>query len=189
MSMGQDELIASLQSQAEERIASLWEEARMKAREMREEKEKNLARMRVERETHRLEAADGEARDLLREADAEVRDGKLQAETAASARLFRTAVSLLASLREGGYEATFRALVEELPSFPWSMVKVNPVDADLARALFPDADIVVDESIRGGLETGDRDDRVRVVNTFEGRLESAWEDLLPLMLADAEAPS
>lgn len=185
--MGQDELIASLRREAGERIVSLWEEARVRAGAIRKEKEDKLSRMREEMATSRQGAADEEAQTLLRQADAEIRAWKLRSEEEISTRLHHTAVNLLKSLRDDKYEETFRSLAAELPSFQWTTVRVRPTDVDLARSLFPDADIIGEERILGGLEAGNDRDRVRVVNTFGKRLERAWEELLPLLLNDVEA--
>jgi V/A-type H+-transporting ATPase subunit E len=48
--------------------------------------------------------------------------------------------------------------------------------------MFPDAEVIADESISGGLDAATAGGRIRVVNTFEKRLERAWPILLPEMI-------
>ena len=185
--MGRDELVAALRRQAEEKIASLWDEARTKALDIRKEREDRLSRLREELAASRRETARIEAEAVLREAEGEIRDRTLQTEREISARLYGIAVGLLPDLRDEDYRKSFRSLSEELPPFQWSTVRVNPADVDDARALFPDADVIGDEGIGGGLEAASDGDRVRIVNTFGKRLEQAWEELLPILLRDVEA--
>ncbi len=185
--MGRDELVAALRRQTEEKIASLREEAQTKARDIRKEREDRLSRLQEELAATRREAARVEAEVVLRQADGEIRDRTLQTEREISERLYRIAVGLLPDLRDENDGKSFRSLSEELPPFQWSTVRVNPADVDDARALFPDADVTGDKAISGGLEAGSDGDRVRIVNTFEKRLERAWEELLPILLRDVEA--
>ena len=185
--MGRDELVAALRLQSEEKIASQWEEARAKTREIRKEREDRLSRLREELAASRREAARDEAETVLRQAEGEIRDRTLRTEREVSERLYRMAIGLLPELRGENDEKSFRSLSEELPPFQWSVVRVNPADVGLARTLFPDADVAGDEHIAGGLEAASDGDRVRIVNTYEKRLERAWEELLPRLLRDVEA--
>jgi len=185
--MGRDELVAALRRQTEEKIASQWEEARAKAREIRKERENRLSRLREELAASRREAARVEAEAVLRQAEGEIRDRTLRTEREVSERLYRIGVGLLPELRGENDEKSFRSLSEELPPFLWSALRVNPADVDLASTLFPDADVTGDERIAGGLDAASDGDRVRVVNTYEKRLERAWEELLPILLRDVEA--
>jgi vacuolar-type H+-ATPase subunit E/Vma4 len=63
-------------------------------------------------------------------------------------------------------------------------VRVHPADIDLARKHLSDAEIVPVETITGGMDAAMEDETVRVINTFEKRLELAWADLLPLLISD-----
>ena len=40
------------------------------------------------------------------------------------------------------------------------------------------------ETITGGMDAETADGAIRVVNTFEKRIERAWADLLPLLIKD-----
>ena len=63
-------------------------------------------------------------------------------------------------------------------------MRVNPEDIELAKAYFPDSEIIPDGNISGGLDVLTGDGRIRVINTFEKRLERAWADMLPELIRD-----
>jgi V/A-type H+-transporting ATPase subunit E len=96
-----------------------------------------------------------------------------------SERLSRLAVSLLTQLREQQYGELFDALVRELPPYAWETVRVNPEDSAMAGRYFPEAEIVPDPHISGGMEVNGDGGRIRIVNTLEKRLERGWPELLP----------
>jgi V/A-type H+-transporting ATPase subunit E len=54
----------------------------------------------------------------------------------------------------------------------------------VARQLFPQAEIVIDEGISGGLVASSADGRITVINTLEKRLERLWPRLVPEILRD-----
>ena len=93
-------------------------------------------------------------------------------------------MSSLPALRKAGYEAVFGKMVQELPALSWKRVQVNPGDVALAGRYFPAAEIVPDPGITGGLDVSTEDGSIRVINTFEKRLERAWSDMLPLLIKD-----
>ena len=78
----------------------------------------------------------------------------------------------------------FSRLVAELPPLSWEKVYVNPSDLALARDLFPDAEVVADGDISGGLEALAENGSIRVINTMEKRLERAWLTILPAIVQD-----
>ena len=77
----------------------------------------------------------------------------------------------------------------ELPERGWQCVRVNPADADAAARRFPGAVVETDPGISGGMEVECEDGRVRISNTLEARLEAAWPDLLPRLIAELETRS
>jgi vacuolar-type H+-ATPase subunit E/Vma4 len=77
----------------------------------------------------------------------------------------------------------FSLLVKELPHMHWKDVRVAPRDVEIAQKHFPDSNCLPDDNISGGLEVMRDDGRVSITNTFEKRLEKAWEDLLPLLIS------
>jgi vacuolar-type H+-ATPase subunit E/Vma4 len=111
---------------------------------------------------------------------------RLSSEESLSARLFRLAESCLPLLRETGYEDVFRRLSLELPPLEWQTVKVHPGDLALTGRFFPGAEIVPDKSISGGMVAEAEESGIRVVNTFEKRLERAWAEMLPKLLEDVK---
>jgi V/A-type H+-transporting ATPase subunit E len=96
-----------------------------------------------------------------------------------SERLSRLATSLLPQFREQQYRELFEALVRELPPYAWETVRVNPEDTAMAGRYFPEAKIVPDTRISGGMEVDGDGGRIRIVNTLEKRLERGWPELLP----------
>jgi vacuolar-type H+-ATPase subunit E/Vma4 len=104
-------------------------------------------------------------------------------------RLLALARAGLPQLRGEQPARLFEALALELPPRRWQRVRVNPADAALAAQHFPDATIDVDPAISGGMELECEDGRIRVSNTLETRLDIAWTDLLPQLIAEAAVES
>ena len=73
----------------------------------------------------------------------------------------------------------FQALAEEIPDCHWQRIIVNPRDKAAAGVRFPAAEVLVDPGISGGLEVQSADDRIRIINSLEKRLEHLWPELLP----------
>lgn len=178
-------LIESLRAGSEERIRLLWQEAEKQATAEREERAQRLARLSAEIER----TMTNEARERSEQAESETfnqaRLLRLSAERALSERLYRIAASVLKQLRKSEYEVSFKKMADELPLASWDTVRVNPADANLARKHFPGAEIVPDSGITGGMDVSLQGGAIRVVNTFEKRLERAWNDLLPELIAEA----
>jgi len=180
--MGCEELIGSLRKEAEEKVREIWREAEEEAGKMR-------AGVSLRLETLRQENASGSSSEVdrlkvLLDAENRARTIRLTSEDRLSARLYTLAVSSLQLLRGKGYEEIFHRLVLELPPLGWRAVRVNPDDSDLAKKFFPDAGIVGDRNITGGMEAETEEGGVRVANTFEKRLERAWPQMLPGLIAD-----
>lgn len=53
---------------------------------------------------------------------------------------------------------------------------------EIAAVRFPDAEIIPDPAISGGMDAATGSEDIRVVNSFEKRLETAWDVLFPEML-------
>ncbi len=183
--MGSRELIESLRRAGEESIRLHRKDAEQEA----ESREASLVKQLAELSRHyadELAAAENEeTRRARAEAGSRVRAVRLAAEKRLSDRLFSIVHASLAQLRHDGYPAIFEKLVRELPALPWKRVRVHPADIELARKLLPGAEIVPEETISGGVDAAIADGRIRVINTFEKRLELAWADLLPLLISDA----
>jgi V/A-type H+-transporting ATPase subunit E len=179
------ELIQSLRSDGENTVNQLWSEVRETA-----EKINTGATISIEESRSRYKESGGRA---IKEQEAAILSQtkkkaqliRLTAEKALSDRLFPIAQSLLKELRDKGYADVFASLVKELPSSQWAEVQVNPLDVEHARRHFPGTEITSDEGITGGMVVVGADQRVYIVNSFEKRLERAWEDLLPLLIKEA----
>ncbi len=184
--MSSRELIESLRRVGNEKLGLLKQETEQEAESLQAEVNRKIDGLRRQYDD-RLAAAVEEASRLAR-ADAENRARvlRLAAEKKLSDRLFSTARASLRELRSDGYPAIFEKLALELPALPWKLVRVHPADTALARTYFPDAEIVPVESISGGVDAATVDGSIRVVNTFEKRLERSWGDLLPQLVRESE---
>ncbi len=180
--MGCEELIESLRKEAEEKVREIWREAEEEAGLIRANVSGRLDAMGRERPDRK--SSEEEVRDILLEAENKARGIRLEAEDKLSARLYCLALSSLGFLREEGYEEIFGKLVSELPSYEWRRVRANPLDFSLAKKYFPEAEITADKDITGGVAVEGREGDVRVINTFEKRLERSWLQMLPDLLGD-----
>ena len=182
--MGCKELIESLRAAGDERIKTMRAEAEQEAERVRSEAARRIAEIQAEHAAKRSTAAAAHAAQYLAEANGTVRQNRLLSERALADRLYGLARSSLPTLRNVGYRDMFASFVQELPRFMWKTIRVNPADESLAREQFPEAEILFDKAITGGLEALSAAGEVKVVNTFEKRLESMWEEMLPEMMRE-----
>ncbi len=178
-------MIDSLRKAADDRVRLLWQDAESEAGKARAETARRLEQLRSE--VARTEAATARERNAqaVTEANSRARVIRLSAEKALADRLQSAAAASLRRLRGNGYEAVFGQLARELPPLPWRTVRVNPDDVALAQKLFPQANVVPDPRIAGGLDVTTDDNGIRIVNTFEKRLERAWSEMLPGLIKEA----
>ena len=182
--MGCKELIGSLRVAGDERLKAVRAEAEQEAARIRTEAAHRINALQEEHARKHAAEAERHAEALMAEANAAVRAVGLRAERALAERLFDAARGALHSLRNVGYRGVFTGFAQELPRFTWKTVRVNPEDVALAREQFPEAEVLADPAIIGGMVAVSEGDRVRVVNTFEKRLESLWEEMLPDIMRD-----
>jgi vacuolar-type H+-ATPase subunit E/Vma4 len=182
--MSSQELIEALRRAGEEKNRLMREETEREAEDLRLSVSRKVEDLRRRYADQLAAVSREEAQNALAEAGRRVRAVRLAAEKALSDRLFLLALSSLNRLREDGYPAVFEKLAAELPPMPWKRVRVHPADVVLARTYFPDAEIVPLGSITGGVEAEVDGGKIRIVNTFEKRLERSWGDLLPHLLRD-----
>jgi len=177
--MGCRELIESLRVAGDERIKAIRDEAEQEAGRIRKETARRIEALQGEHaRRHGAEAAK-ETEALQAEANSAIRRIGLRAERALADRLYVVARESLRTLRNVGYGDVFHGFARELPQFTWKQVRVNPDDVAIAREIFPGAEIQPAPEIIGGLEAVSEGEQVRVVNTFEKRLERIWEEILP----------
>jgi V/A-type H+-transporting ATPase subunit E len=182
--MGCEELVGSLRKAGEKQVRLLWEAAEREADAVKAGVRLRVEQLRAESAVRRSVMAAAEVNAAVAEARKRARAQRLLAEKTLSDRLYSIAVGSLKRMRDEGYPDAFEKLARELPSLEWRTVRVNPADAGLARRYFPGAEPVPDESITGGLDAATEDGVVRVINTFEKRLQRAWPEILPVLMKD-----
>lgn len=181
--MGYSELIDALQKECEEKIRKIWHEAETGAERIREETSKRMEKMRREYDHDLSSVVRTRTETLLSEAGSAARAVRLTAEKELSERLYRTARESLHVLRDERYKDLFESLVRELPPGDWEVVKVGTDDRKIAKSCFPGSEILEEKGISGGFEVM-KGGNVRIVNTFEKRLERAWAEMLPEIVKD-----
>jgi len=182
--MGYRELIESIQREAEEKIRTIWHEAETHTEKLRSESEEKLELMRQQYSEMQSSAVKEQVGGILSEASNRARIIRLSAEASLSKRLYSIALSSLGILRNENYKNVFCALAAELPSFKWQTVKVNPEDNWFAKECFPDSEIISDPAITGGMEVTTEDGGIKIINTFEKRLENGWTEIVPALIRD-----
>lgn len=182
--MGCKELIESLRAAGDERIKAMRADAEQEVERVRAEAGRRIAEVRADHARRRSAAAAAHTEQFLAEANRTVRQTRLLAERALADRLYGLARSSLPALRNVGYRDMFASFGQELPRFTWKTIRVNPADGAVAREQFPDTEISFDKAITGGLEAISDENQVKVVNTFEKRLERMWEELLPEIMKE-----
>ncbi len=182
--MGCKELIESLRKVADDKILAVWNEVEREAEKIKGEVSQKVEQTRSEFERKKSAAAGEKIARALSDANSAVRARRLAMEKEVSERLFSLALASLAKLRNSGYPEAFKVMARELPPLPWRTVRVNPGDTALAKKHFPDAEIVSDGTITGGMDAMTEAGKIRVINTFEKRLERTWPDVLPGLIKD-----
>ncbi len=176
-------MIESLQRKAADEATAVWDEARAEAARQRLAAAQQVEQQRVAL-AQRLGATAARAdHAATAEAERRARDIRTSAAIALGERLYGLALRELRGLRERRQERLFETLAGELPARAWQKVRVNPADEPRARQRFPQATVEGDARISGGLESETENGRIRVSNTLEARLATAWPDLLPGLIA------
>ncbi len=184
--MGYEELIEGLRAEADEKIRQVWKDVNEEAIRIRKEEADRFARAREEQGTSLENAVRETCNNILAEAERESRGIMAEAEKKLSDRLFSLAMESLALLRNEVYENVFSELAREIYSQQWKEVRVASGDVEFAKGLFPDAHVVRDDGITGGLKVHSENGQISVDNTFEKRLERGWRDMLPLIMQEVD---
>jgi vacuolar-type H+-ATPase subunit E/Vma4 len=177
-------------------IESLWRDGEKKIQEIEAETKEEVDRIETEIslkitalkencDKNVFSDSEKRAEDILAEAEQRAALIGISTSRELSVRLYQLARGSLLLLRNERYGDVFTALAAELPSLPWKSVRVNPGDAGIARQCFPGAEIVVDEAISGGMDVMTADGKIRIISTFEKRLERAWEEMISDLLQEA----
>jgi V/A-type H+/Na+-transporting ATPase subunit E len=182
--VGYSELIDALRGEGEDKVREIWREAVEEAKRIREDASAKADALRERHRQIQVSSSGQKREEVLTNARREARRTRVYAEKELAERLYTVALHTLNRLRGERYKDAFHALVQELPHRQWETVRVNPADQEMAGEHFPDAEIIPDDSILGGFEAGRVEGRVRVINTFEKRLEKIWPEILPALLKD-----
>ena len=176
-------MIQALQQKATEDTDALWRDARAEADKLRLEAAREIDGERLATTRQAAAAAQRIEQAATIAAEREARDIRMSAAIALADRLHGLALAELPNLRAQNPETLFHEIAAELPALAWQKVRVNPADELRARQRFPQARVECDARISGGLETEAEDGRIRVNNTLEARLETAWPKLLSDLVA------
>lgn len=182
--MGRRELLLALQREGGETMAAIAAAAAAEEERLRAEAELRREGGQQEHELRRELLCSGRRMALVSKAAREAELIRLRTEHALSQRLYERARICLRDACKNGGERLFRALAAELPGVPWRSVCCSPADAAAASATFPGAAIIADAEISGGCRGASADGTLTVDNSMEKRLERAWPDLLPQLLAE-----
>lgn len=189
--MGRDVLINDLRAKGEQQVEGLWREARAEAERLRSEAAATLTAERGRCDLARRQA--GEAVHRRRAMAARRQAGAIitRAEQELSDRLADLSRELLGAAWSGDRAALLAGLVAELPAGDWGRVRVHPEDVAAAGRLFPQAEIVADTEVKGGLEVTSSDGAITIDNTLNSRLARIWPLLVPALLREVrqDAPT
>ena len=182
--MNCEELIESLWQEAEKKISAIIRETDEEEARVTKEALLRINRLREDSQLHCSSARRKQTEATLSEAEKKARLINIAEDLMLSGRLYRISRASLRMLRNSDYQGSFRLMLEELPPLDWKTVRVNPEDAGLAQEHFPEAGIIIDDNISGGMDVMTDDGKIRVINTLEKRLERAWGDILPHIMKE-----
>jgi V/A-type H+-transporting ATPase subunit E len=178
------ELIESLRKAADQRIKQIWSDAEAEAGAVKADVGRRLDQLREELARKQDVMTRDRMVRAVSEANRRARLARLGAEKDILDRLYSAAEASLAGLRDRSYPERFAGLIRELPPLAWDTVRVNPADLALAKKHFPGVAIAADVAISGGMDVSTKNGAVRVINTFEKRLERAWSEMQPLLIRE-----
>jgi V/A-type H+-transporting ATPase subunit E len=182
--MNCEELIEALWLEAEKKIATIIRETGEVETRINKEALLRINRLREDSQHRCSSASKKRTEETLSEAEKKARLINIAEDLKLAERLYRMSQASLCKLRNRDYQGSFRIMAEELPPLPWMTVRVNPEDAGLAQEHFPEAGIIIDDNISGGMDVMTDDGKIRVINTLEKRLERAWGDILPHIMKE-----
>ena len=182
--MTYDKLIEFLYKECEDKIRLIREGSDSERERIKREASEKMRCIFEEHSRALAVLIKGKTDSIISDARNRAGDIKLASEHHLSDRLYGLAFNSLGFLRDERYSGIFERIAEELPAIRWQRVRVNPNDRETAKKYFPDAEIKADPSITGGIDADAEDGRIRIVNTFEKRLERGWTDMLPEIIRD-----
>lgn len=163
-------------------MLEFWQEAESAVANRRQDVEDELARLRAETDSLLQSELSRQRNNLLFEAQNQARIDRVQAEAAMAERLYLLATQMLPKLAQIDRQTLWQAFCAELPEADWRVFRVASADRQLAQRSFPQAEIVEDEALYGGLIASTADGTIRIDNSLSCRLMRFWPDLLPKLL-------
>ncbi len=179
-----ERMLDHLRQQGEAQIQGLWQQAREQIRREEEAMAQQLATARQLAEGRNSRKAEEFAQLTLLAAKKKAGAMRTTAQDTIAQRLWSRAMTLLPQLVESAGEELLARLRQELPPVNWTKVTIHPRDHEQAQALFPQAEIVDDPSLLGGLVVAAEEGRIRIDNTLSKRLAILWPEQLPRIMAD-----
>lgn len=180
--MDGEELLSSLQRDADTKIRAIWTETEAEAARLQAEQAAATAALLSACREQTSGDIKRRKEDVIARAQQEAARLRRAAEQDLAARLLPLAQKSLYAIGDSDAGDLIEGLSREVPSLSWEQVRVNPRDEERARGLFSGAVIVADDRIAGGLDATTADTSIRVVNTLEKRLQNAWEEILPELM-------
>lgn len=187
--MGRHELLDALQREGQEKMAAMTLTAAAEEERLRTDAEQRRMEVRRKHEAERDLHCSNRQRTQIAKAAREAALISLRAEHALALRLHEHARRSLAHLGGENASRLLSILAAELPARAWQRVWTTPAGCAPAALLFPDATIIADPALSGGLKTATADQSLTVDNTLETRLERLWPDLLPVMIEELRSRS
>lgn len=182
--MGYQELIDSLIKEGDEKIKKIWLDAERVAEKILDEKNKKINEIINRYEKLKKISVKEQTDHILLDAEKESRRIRLEAEERFLKKLFDLAVSMLHLLRNKNYRDIFKALLMEIPEYKWDIIIVNDDDLDIAKKFFSNTQVIADRRISGGFIIMTRDKNICIDNTFEKRLQRAWQEIIPGLMKE-----
>lgn len=182
--MGRLELLEALRREGGEAMAAITGRGVAEEDRLRTGAEERREELRREHEQQRELLCSERQRAIMAGTSREASLIRLRAEHSLSLRLHERARICLKQLTGDDGERIFRTLAAELPALPWHTIRIAPGDVALASGHFPNATIIADEAVAGGLKVATADGSLIVDNTLETRLERMWPDLLIQLMAE-----
>lgn len=179
--MGYQELIDALIKEGEEKIRSIWQKANEESEKILLEKDKKILQIKESYERLKESLCEEKREKIMLESKKEARRIKLEVEKKFLEKIYNLSLSMLYHLRE---DCKFSVFKKEIPEYKWDIVEVNNVDQTIAKELFPDSEILIDNSISAGLRVKTKDEKLHIDNTLEKRLERAWNQIIPELVKE-----
>ncbi|MBU4119839.1 MAG: V-type proton ATPase subunit E [Proteobacteria bacterium] len=175
-------LFEHLRGVGEEKVKTIWQQSEAEVHDYQQEKEAALAEDRKRCQLQGQQTLVEFGRSLMVAAEEKAWLRQSEAETQLADRLYELAQRELPWLREQCGSRLLETCAKDLPRAEWKKLRVHESEVNLARTLFPGAEIAGDNSISGGFVAESADDRIMVINTLEKRLERSWPRILPELL-------